>query len=338
MGTNYEIVTVDAPTINAQQAAFVDNIRASLTTNAAKKRDPTNTTVLRKKYSQQYTKRFAALKGLINETVVKNDALALKKRGGGGYVGQARGGQQRANLPSLTTQAKRTKAAKKFQFTTDAGKVDAFMQWLNLAINSEVLEIVAFDGGRVSDRNDWQGSYIRDAYIRGVVKADTIAKRAGFDIPDPTQSTVLNLVFNNPIHADTLKLLTTRQFELLQNITSTMSTQIGQILAAGIAQGVTNKEIAKRINDRVNKIGITRAKLIARTEIINAYAESTLNRYSDYGFAGVTALVEFATADDDRVCEKCEKLDDKNYTIKQARGVIPVHPNCRCAWIPVLDV
>jgi len=35
-------------------------------------------------------------------------------------------------------------------------------------------------------------------------------------------------------------------------------------------------------------------------------------------------------------CELCAPLDRKVFTIEQARGMIPRHPNCRCSFIPVV--
>jgi SPP1 gp7 family putative phage head morphogenesis protein len=46
--------------------------------------------------------------------------------------------------------------------------------------------------------------------------------------------------------------------------------------------------------------------------------------------------VELVTAGDLRVCPMCQGLNGKVYTIKEARGLIPVHPQCRCAWVPVM--
>jgi SPP1 gp7 family putative phage head morphogenesis protein len=101
--------------------------------------------------------------------------------------------------------------------------------------------------------------------------------------------------------------------------------------------------MARELVNRVDKIGITRAKMLARTEIINAHAEATLNTYDEAGLDGVTLLSEFSTAQDESVCPICEELSQQDngngpgvFTIEQARGVIPVHPNCRCGWLPIV--
>jgi hypothetical protein len=49
-------------------------------------------------------------------------------------------------------------------------------------------------------------------------------------------------------------------------------------------------------------------------------------------------LVEVLTAGDDDVCPICEAIAENNpYTIAEARGLIPAHPNCRCAFVPAAD-
>lgn len=36
-------------------------------------------------------------------------------------------------------------------------------------------------------------------------------------------------------------------------------------------------------------------------------------------------------------CEECIALDGTIYPVKEAAGIIPVHPRCRCAMLPVID-
>ncbi|MDR1484798.1 MAG: phage head morphogenesis protein [Planctomycetaceae bacterium] len=47
----------------------------------------------------------------------------------------------------------------------------------------------------------------------------------------------------------------------------------------------------------------------------------------------VVAVAEYKTAGDDRVCRKCKEYEGKRIKLYVARGIIPMHPNCRCAWV-----
>jgi hypothetical protein len=54
----------------------------------------------------------------------------------------------------------------------------------------------------------------------------------------------------------------------------------------------------------------------------------------------LTALeeVNVVTAGDDRVCDECEDIADGGpYGIDEAMGLIPAHPDCRCAFVPSED-
>lgn len=286
--------------------------------DANRRRDPTRTTKLRGRYTADMNDRFHILKQLINTTLVDNDALRLSGERPSVFVRQLVGSKARP--------------ANRFHFKTDAERVQAFMDWLRDAVDQEVLEVRGRDGNTIT-HDGWQEKYIREAYVRAVEAADAAMQREGIeDLPDSG----MGKLFTAPIHADALELLYTRSFEELRGITEAMSQQIGRVLAEGLAKGLSNRDIAKNIVDRVDKIGMTRAKMLARTEIINVYAEGSLNRLEQMGIAEVTAVVEFASADDDHVCATCSSLDGTVYTIAEARGLIPVHPNCRCAWIPVL--
>ena len=79
----------------------------------------------------------------------------------------------------------------------------------------------------------------------------------------------------------------------------------------------------------------TRAIVIARTEVIAAHAEGQLDSYERLGIQEVQVQAEWMTAGDNRVCPECETLEGATLTVTEARGLIPRHPQCRCAWVPV---
>jgi SPP1 gp7 family putative phage head morphogenesis protein len=137
-------------------------------------------------------------------------------------------------------------------------------------------------------------------------------------------------------HYQTVKQLRTRQFDDMRKITDATAASVSKVLRKAMADGVGPQEAARLINDRVAKVGITRGRLLARTELISAYNESSLNLYEDAGVKGVDLEPELLTAEDDRVCSICEDAAQETYTIDDARGVIPLHPNCRCAWAPMI--
>jgi len=76
--------------------------------------------------------------------------------------------------------------------------------------------------------------------------------------------------------------------------------------------------------------------VMARTELANAYAEAQLDAFQQLGIDEVGVLAEWLTAGDDRVCELCGSLEGRTFTVEEARGMIPQHPQCRCAWLPAI--
>ena len=88
--------------------------------------------------------------------------------------------------------------------------------------------------------------------------------------------------------------------------------------------------IPKRLSKKTKKMLRYRAEMIARTETARAMSEGAIQRYDD---AGLTHLIFDASAD---ACIVCDFLNNNKYTVGEAGGIIPVHPNCRCSWRPAL--
>lgn len=299
--------------------------------NARLRRDPTRTTGLRKRYVADMGRRFRGLKKLIRTTLVDYDALRIDTAGSVLTIFQEI--PRRTPRPAVPRQD--------FEFTTSADKVDAFMEWMDDAVDRDVLEVWEREGRRVTAHSRWQNVYVRSAYVSGINAAEANLKRAGLDIGAQR----IEMTLRGHIHADALGLLYTRNFEELKGITEAMSQRISRELAQGLAEGKGRKEVARRINNAVDKIGVNRSRVLARTEMVRAHAEATLNRYEDWGIPGVMGLTEFATAGDERVCDKCEYIEGEDFgwgrgvfPIDEARGIIPVHPQCRCTWLPVIDL
>lgn len=290
---------------------------AALATNAtADGEDPTRTKTLRSQYQAEMYNRFRRVKGLIRETVASNDALELSDS------------SRSPSSPGVQADPRDL-----FPFPTDEEKVDAFIEWLKGAEDDEILEVIRRSGGRVS-REGWQDVYVRRAYGSGVRHADRRLREAGIALPEDD----LAQIFARPVHAETLGLLFTRNFQELQGITDAMDQEISRVLVEGFSQGWNPRRMASEINGRVDAVGLTRARTLARTETIRAHNEAALRRYGEVlgPDAEVTARVEWLTAGDNRVCPICQGLEGVVMGLERARGMIPIHPNCRCAWIPVL--
>lgn len=221
-----------------------------------------------------------------------------------------------------------------FRFPRDDQQIDGFMRWLREQENRGVLQVISEN----------ENTFVRASYNRGLEHASRLLQEQGVDV----QASDLQAVLNTPVHSDALQFLYTRNFNELQGITEVMNQQISRELAEGFSQGQNPRVVARAITDRVEKIGITRANVLAQTEIIRAHSEATLNRYERLGVGNVTIQAEWSTAGDDRVCPICEALEGQVFTIEEARSGSfsfdgsqfairpPAHPRCRCVFLPVL--
>lgn len=266
------------------------------------RQDPTKTTVLRRRFERDLVRRFRTIITLVREGIVDRNALVL-------------------NQPMPT-----------FDFPTSTRKVAAFMQWLRRAENQHILEIIEGTPVDSAAQRAWTSTYIRSAYQKGTQQAGSLAQAQGVDM----SQRFIDAAFFRPIHADAVGLIYTRVFRDLKGITDAMDTKISRVLAQAMIEGKGMEATARAITKEVENIGIIRARVLARTETIRAHATATLNTYTELGAEGVTIMSEFATAGDAAVCPKCEALEGTEYTIQEAHGIIPVHPNCRCAWLPVI--
>lgn len=108
---------------------------------------------------------------------------------------------------------------------------------------------------------------------------------------------------------------------------------LGQALTDGFAAGESMDDIAKRVM-AVFEVSPARAMRIARTETIAASNQGAL---AGYGETGIVHKVEFYTAIDERVCEDCNNFHGDLFTLDDAVPMIPLHCNCRCCWLPVIE-
>lgn len=138
-------------------------------------------------------------------------------------------------------------------------------------------------------------------------------------------------------------------------ITDETSSKLRSSIAAGLEAGEAIQDLEKRIMNST-AFDLPRAEKIARTETIRAQTKSEIEVWKE---SGVVNAKIWYTAQDERTCPLCAPMHEKVISLNDtffAKGdshegedgaVIkldyeavdgpPLHPNCRCTLIPVIE-
>lgn len=283
-----------------------------MTQRKIKRLDPTRTATLRREFVAAIKRRFRLVKGAIIKLIDDEDALGLK--------------------PDLFNQL--TTNAGQWKFESTPQKVKSFQNWLKKQFADKL---------HGADDNKLWETYINAGFKKGAARAfEDVNKKAKLKgLTDDkklawyqgSKSQFLQSSFANPVSVDKVKLLAGRTFSDLEGITQAMSTKTSRTLTDGLVQGKSPHDIAK---DLVDSVGIeeARASTLARTELIRAHAEGQLQALEEMGVEEVGVEVEWTVTPDEKLCPECEAMAEVVLPIAEAKGMIPRHPNCRCAWIP----
>jgi SPP1 gp7 family putative phage head morphogenesis protein len=291
--------------------------------------DPTNTEGIREAFIKEVRRRFRRVRGAVREAVGYED-----------------------DVLHLSDDARLADADDVERFASDEGKTAAFMAWVVEKVRTEVLEPMS--PRAVQNGEHWTATYIRSAYARGWENARARLRNEGVAVEEAED------IFRLGVPQRQLRRLYTRAFENLASYPDSGSLEpVRETLTQGLAEGVNPKEMARRLTKQVRSFQRTHAEVLARTEIINSYAEATLDRYERAGVDGVTVSGEFATADDSRVCPICDSIEGAEFAADEMRTATftfdpssdpdavpsdggtypvkpPVHPRCRCTILPVV--
>lgn len=293
--------------------------------------DPTRSITLRRIFITALRMRYNVLRSNILRLLKEEDALGIKRQNRTtGVINYGRSGicdcrsVWGGNRDSLCLSCRKPTTNVRWRYETNPNKIKRFREWLRGQIDSTLA------GDALIER------YIEQSYRKGTARAyDDVTK--GSPYSPTTKEDFLDLAFSSRATVEKVKLLASRTFSELDGINQRMSSAMSRLLAEGLAGNRSLEEIASRIAKEVG-IAINRATTIARTEITRAHAEAQLDAMERLGVTHVGASVEWDTANDSKVCPLCKPLDGIVLKLKEARGMLPRHPNCRCAWIPVVHL
>ena len=276
--------------------------------------DPTQTFFLRKRLGQRFANKFNRLKAKLIDLVEKEDAFGL-----------------------ITNV--------RWEFLTTTKQLEGFREWLFYQIGIEVLGVVA-----EQQFNQYWREYIQKAYEQGAGRAFLDTKKAyahGYAADESTKDfyrksklDFLQSAFGTPIHRERLELLAGRVFTDLKGVTDDMAVRMSRVLVDGLARGENPRVLARQLAKEVD-VGRTRSQAIARTEIVRAHNEGQLDAMERLGVDQIGVAVEWRTSGrgtsrqgNPSPCPLCAPLQHVVMSVKQARGLLPRHPNCMCSYLP----
>ena len=156
------------------------------------------------------------------------------------------------------------------------------------------------------------GAILRDAYD----DAESGVRGKQFDIANPLAE----------------EWIAKRSLKSAKMVNRTTKVALRKTLSEGFVAGEGIPQLTKRVTELYGEANKVRAATVARTETIAASNQGALMGYKEAG----VQKAEFFTAADERVCEECEPLHGNIYPTEEAQGKIPVHPNCRCVFLPIV--
>ncbi len=178
----------------------------------------------------------------------------------------------------------------------------------------------------------WLGLGVRQGAKRAVVDSGRTRP-----VPAQSQDVVVSVALGTGGSKSRVDLIVARSLNDLQGLSEQAIAGIGRLLAEGMAAGHNPKKVAAAIR---KQFGVTkrRAETIARTEMVRAHAEGQLAGFEQMGVTKLGVQAEWLATHDGKACPKCKAMSGKVFTLEQAHGKIPMHPNCRCAWVPYIPV
>jgi SPP1 gp7 family putative phage head morphogenesis protein len=111
---------------------------------------------------------------------------------------------------------------------------------------------------------------------------------------------------------------------------------VNQTLKNGITQGLSNNEMAKRLQANMDS-GAYVARRLIQTETTNTLNQATLESYQN---SGIVKQYQYLATLDSKTSEICADLDGQTFNLEDAvtgLNLPPMHPMCRSTTIPYFD-
>lgn len=162
---------------------------------------------------------------------------------------------------------------------------------------------------------------------------DYLSRGVSWGVQQLTTAGIDKAVHVEPVRA--LEFLNSYTINLSRQLSGTVQADLRAAIATGAAEGESLADVNARVANALQESSGWRAERIARTENVRMYNEGSRLAYRENGIE----RMRFVLSDD--ACPECKAVAEQ-YAGPQPIGtdamVPPVHPQCRCAIAPVVDL
>lgn len=114
---------------------------------------------------------------------------------------------------------------------------------------------------------------------------------------------------------------------------SKLVARVQESVERALIEGTDIRKLAKEITNDFGS-SIYESQRLINTEVARAH---TLAQEEIYSNSGVVAKVMWNATLEGNTCEECQALDGQVFDLNGDKPEIPLHPNCRCVYIPVVE-
>lgn len=118
-----------------------------------------------------------------------------------------------------------------------------------------------------------------------------------------------------------------RELRPIVGLNSQYAGAVGKLHTSLIAEGVAAQKAAAQAERYAGRLHRRRTTTIARTETAFSLSEGQRQGYGQMGIENLERV------EDPACCDICAEYNGKVYSVKEAEGVLPEHPNCEGTWV-----
>ena len=195
---------------------------------------------------------------------------------------------------------------------------------LTNSLSVRIKDICAEQGKQlVKDEREFVRGLLEDVYSDTATKsAKVIGLKPDFSL---VRKEFINRAVNAPIDGETFS-------RRIWKNTNELANRIHNDVVSMVRSGKRYNEIARQIKNDFGSSAYEAERLV-RTESARVQSEAQKDVYES---SGVVSEVEFCATLENNTCDDCGAMDGRRFPLDNAPQ-IPIHPNCRCVLLPVVD-